>query len=74
MDVTANPAHEDGYSSPPDSPRNFFDKRNYTKVNKRVDDQKSQLRVEKQAKNQTGAPAMARAKPTELQIMRDVAL
>lgn len=52
----------------------LFDKRNYTKINKCVDYQKSQLRIEKQAENQTGAPAKARVKPTGLQIMRDVVL
>lgn len=62
-DVTANPAHDSGYSFTPDMSSNFSDKRNFTKISKCVDDRKSQPRKEKQAKHQTGVPAKARGNP-----------
>lgn len=82
-DVTTNLAYGDRYISI-EAERNsvalkltqkkFFDESNFTTINKRADDRKSPLRKEKQAKKLTGAPAKARVKPTELQIMLDVAL
>lgn len=74
-DVVANLRNDAGYPFPRDMLQDkFFNPRNYTKIKKWVDDQKSQLRKEKQSLNVTGAPAKSRVKPTELQAMRDAAL
>lgn len=71
----ANLRNDEGYAFPDDVLQHkFFSQRDYTKVKKWVDDQKSQLLKEKQSNNVTGAPAKSRVKPIELQAMRDAAL
>ncbi|MEP4803028.1 MAG: hypothetical protein ABJZ69_01370, partial [Hyphomicrobiales bacterium] len=74
-DVVARLGNDEGYPFPQDVLQTkFFSPRNFIKIKKWVDDQKSQLRKEKQTQNATGAPAKSRVKPTELQAMRDAAL
>ena len=74
-DVVASLDNDSGYPFPREElEKKFLDPRNFIKIKKWVDDQKSQLRKERQLKNQTGAPAKSRAKPTELQATRDAAL
>ena len=69
--VVASLSDDGGYPFPSEVLRKkFCDPNKFTKIKTWVDDQKSQLRKEKQMKKHTGAPAKSRVKPTELQAMR----
>lgn len=71
-DVVARLRNDDGYPYTHDVlEEKFFNPRNFTRIKKWLDDQKSQLRKEKARLNSSGAPAEARARPTELQALRD---